>query len=364
MDNRNAYMLNKSNHKKNYDWWWHSLVAENEKTGELEPFFIEYYVINPGIASESPVFGQLPGQSQKPCYAMIKAGKWGEDKAQIHNFYAISDFSASKEIMDVKIGANTATEKHLEGAVSMSVEDAAAHPEYMSDAGDLSWNLEAEKVMSYSVGFGASPLLRRSNLFDMFWHIQGMKTLYNGTINFNGQKYRVRPETSAGYQDKNWGRDYTNPWIWLNCNRFFDQNGSSVESASLDIGGGNPRVAGIDLGEKILVAFRYEGKLYEFNFTHLFFQKQIWSCNVESDTVFWNVDVFNKTHHLKVRFSAPRKLMVLVKYENPDGKVNHKELWNGGHASGFVELYSKNRKKEELVCHLDGELGGCEYGRY
>lgn len=361
-EKRNAYMLNRSNHKNAYDWWWHSLVAENTETGAREPFFIEYYVINPGLGGPEPVFGQLPGVKKKPSYAMIKAGKWGEDKAQIHNFWGIKEFEASREKMDVRIGSNHADDYELKGSVKVSREEAENRPEMMSDAGEMSWNLKAEKDLHYSVGYGASLPFRRSNLFSMFWHVQGMKTRYSGTISFNGQEYRVRPESSAGYQDKNWGKDYTNPWIWLNCNNFTDSSGESVESASLDIGGGNPRIAGISIGEKILAAFRYRGELYDFNFTRLIAQKQDWECRVEDNHVFWDVDVSNRTHRLKVRFSAPRKDMIQVNYENPKGEKNHRELWNGGHASGSVELYRK--KGDRLICHLDGELGGCEYGRY
>ena len=46
--------------KQGYDWWWHSFTAKHEETGEERPFFIEYFVCNPALAQDTPVFGQLP----------------------------------------------------------------------------------------------------------------------------------------------------------------------------------------------------------------------------------------------------------------------------------------------------------------
>ncbi len=271
---RNAYMLKGSLQQKGYDWWWHSLLAENVKTGELEPFFIEYYVINPGVSLNKPVFGQVVGETRRPSYAMIKAGKWGENKAQIHNFWGMNEFFADHEEMNIRIGPNCADEKSLRGSVCLSEKEAKNHPEYMSDPGTMTWDLIAEKDLSYSVGYGASKYFRMLKIFQMYWHVQGLKVQYSGTIIYNDQEYCVKKETSCGYQDKNWGVDYTNPWIWLNCNRFTDAAGLKMDHTSLDIGGGNPRIIGMSVGEKLLAVFHHDGETYDFNFTRFFFQKQ------------------------------------------------------------------------------------------
>jgi hypothetical protein len=358
---RNGYQLRGKTKRHGYDWWWHSFVAENASTGELEPFFIEYYVINPALSPRKIRFGQIPGHSQKPSYAMIKAGKWGKDKAQIHNFWPADSFSAARKGMDLRIGPNSATETRLQGSVTLDVETAAAHPEYMSDPGTMSWDLTAEKVLTLSVGYGASALFRRLNAFSMFWHVQGMNTLYNGTVVFNGQRYRVRPETCAGYQDKNWGSDYTSPWIWLNCNNFTGSDGQKLGRTSLDVGGGRPVLFGIGLGEKVLAAFHHEDKRYEFNFSRIVFQKQRWSCAVGDHDVLWDLDLSNRTHRIVIAFTCPKETMLLVNYENPAGRKEHKELWNGGYASGTVTLYNKGNPIPVVTAR--GSLGGCEYGR-
>lgn len=367
---RNGYMLAGAQAKKSYDWWWHSLVAENSDTGELRPFFIEYYVVNPGLNTPEPVLGQLPENREKgvqPCYAMLKAGTWGEDSsAQIHNFYPISQFSASRSAMDVSIGGNTATDTALAGSVQVTPAEAAAHPEYMSDAGEMSWDLTAEKLLSYSVGWGTSELFSRLGAFQMFWHVQGMLTRYSGTIVYNGQEYTVRPETSAGYQDKNWGADYTNPWIWLNCNTFTSADtGEKLSYTSLDVGGGMPIVFGVPLGEKVIVAFYYKGQLYEFNFSKFWTgSQQEVDCGVRDDEVYWNIAAWNGEAAIEINFTCPTSHMQRFNYENSLGEKNHTQLWNGGHASGTLRFYKKRTTEYLLIDTLRGTLGGCEYGRY
>jgi len=174
MDDRNGYMLSGNRARRGYDWWWHSFVATNEKTGEKRPYFIEYYVINPALASKEVVAGQLPANKEagkKPCYAMIKAGRWGETgKAQLHNLYPVSAFSAERDRMDVRIGEHTATETRIKGSVALSEREAREHPEYMSDSGEMSWDLEAEKILKFSVGWGTSPFFRKLDALNMFWH--------------------------------------------------------------------------------------------------------------------------------------------------------------------------------------------------
>jgi hypothetical protein len=354
--------------KRGYDWWWHSLVAINRQTGERQPFFIEYFVINPALGGEEPILGQLAENKavgKRPSYAMLKAGAWVPGRAaQIHNFYGINQFSAVSDPLKVQIGPHYVTETHLEGSVKLTDAEVQEHPEYMSEAGEMSWNLDAEKVLPYNVGFGASPLFRNLNAFEMFWHAQGMLTRYSGTIIYNGDIFDVTPETSAGYQDKNWGQDYTNLWIWLNCNNFTSRNtGEKLALTSLDVGGAEPVVWGKALPRRLLIAFYHEGQLYEFNFSKFWHgPKQVTNCRVEDDQVIWDIEAWNRKGKIKIDFSCPRSHMHLFNYENPDGEVRHRNLWNGGWASGTVELYRKVKGNYELVDVFKGDLGGCEFG--
>jgi hypothetical protein len=370
MGDRNAYMLAGRRACHGYDWWWHSFVGINAKSGEPQPFFIEYFVINPALGNTTVVPGQLAANKAKgvrPSYAMIKAGLWGDGrKAQIHNLYPISDFSADRSRMDVRIGTNIATESHLSGSVSLRSEVASAHPELMSDPGEMSWDLKAEKVLSYSVGYGASRLFRTIDAFQMYWHVAGMLTRYEGRIACNGAEYRVERESSCAYQDKNWGSDYTNPWVWLNCNSFSRRGtGRKLERTSLVVGGARPVVFGRALPRRLLVAFYCEGDLHEFNFSKFWTaSRQRFDCPVSADTVEWNIDAWNRRTRVEIHFSCPRATMLSVNYENPSGEKRHNALWNGGYASGSVRLSRRTASGWDEVGTFDGEYGGCEYGEH
>lgn len=95
----------------------------------------------------------------------------------------------------------------------------------------------------------------------MFWHAEGMKTAFFGEIVWNGEKYIVDKENSYGYADKNWGKSFTSPWVWLSSNNLVSNiSKKKLEDSVFDIGGGRPKVGPIALKRKMLSAFWYEGK--------------------------------------------------------------------------------------------------------
>lgn len=360
---RNGFMLNGMLGKNGYDWWWHSLVAINKKTKKPKPFFIEYFVINPALGTGKPA---IPKGAGKPSFAMIKAGAWGKDARQINNFFAISEFRASREKMDIKIGRNIATETRLSGSVQLSEKDAEKHPEYRSDTGKMVWDLSVKKILPYSVGYGTSRLFRSLNAFRMFWHIQGMKCEYSGRIFFDGEEYMALPEKSFGYQDKNWGSDYTNPWVWLSCNNIRRKGGGkALKMASLVAGGGTPVFFGIPIKRKIVVAFYYEGKLYEFNFSKFWqLNRQEFGCKEDKKYVYWSITASNIKNKIEINFACEKEKMLFINYLNPKGEMNHTRLWNGGDAKGTIKLYARKNFKWQLIEEFICENGGCEYGEY
>ena len=365
---KNGYRLTKASSKHGYDWWWHSFVATSIETGELKPFFIEYYVINPGLWKGEIIWGQQKeskANRQKPCYAMLKVGTWGNDKVQLHNYYKITDFSATAKELNCSIGPNKLTDYYLSGAVHVSEQDRDSFPERMSDAGTMEWDLKVNKEVQFDVGYGSSNFFNLLGAFRMYWHVQGMRCKYSGELIFNNKKYLVNPETSFGYQDKNWGRDYTNPWIWLNCNNFRSKKTGEQVDASFDLGGGCPILFGVSLPQRILTAFYYKGEFIEFNFSKFWKKsKQIFNTSEDDDYYFWNVISENRKYKIDVQFKCEKSKLLLINYENPDGEKNHNKLWNGGHAEGVLILYKKEAGEFRLVDELEGSLGGCEYGEY
>ena len=367
---RNALMLRGPLAHLGYDWWWHSFTAQDAVTGEDKPFFIEFFVCNPALAEKEPVFGQLPEnkkKGKKPSYLMVKAGTWGEDACQLHRFFSLKDVKIHKSApYKIKAGDCFASETALRGSISISEAEAAAHPEWMCDHGTISFDLIIDKQIAFNVGYGASKPLRDVEAFAMYWHAEGMKSAYGGTITFNGRKYIVTPGKSYGYADKNWGRDFTSPWVWLSSNCLKSKKtGKTLHNSVFDIGGGRPKIYFVPLDRRLLGVFYYEGKEYDFNFSklHLHVQTQF-SFDETEDEVIWHVRQENIKAVMETEIHCLKKDILLINYEAPDGQKLHNRLWNGGNGYGTVKLYDKNGSEIVLVDEIEATHVGCEYGEY
>jgi hypothetical protein len=334
---RNSYMLTGALARKGYDWWWHSFTGHHAETGEPRAFFVEYFVINPAVSPDVVSFGQPPVNGI-PSYLMVKAGSWGpgEQKKQLHAFYPAGSATIDPGILNLSVGDNRLTETRASGAVVRTPEEVAEHPEYMSDSGSMSWDLTIDKRIALNVGYGAGGLARRLNAFTMFWHAEGMKTLYSGTVEIDGEKYVVTPETSYGYADKNWGTDFTNPWLWLaSSNLTRRSTGEKLHHSALDIGGGNPEVLGVPLGEKLLVGLNLEGVDYDVNFSNpLTGSRTFFRVTETDDDIVWRIQAQTHRFALAVDARCSKEEMLMVRYESPAGLKEHTRLWNAGREPG------------------------------
>ncbi|MBO4682789.1 MAG: hypothetical protein J5618_02910 [Bacilli bacterium] len=363
---RNEFQLFGKQGKKGYDWWWHSFTAINHKTGEEKPFYIEFFLCNPKLAGEEPIFGQLKENQEKgirPSYLMVNVGCWGKKHLQLHRFFAYKDIEIhSKAPFSVKASDCYLDEKKTYGIVSLSKEDSINHPEYMSDYGTISWDLSIDKQVAFNVGYGASSLFRKLQLFEMFWHAEGMKSAFKGTITLDGEVYDVIPEKSYGYSDKNWGKDFTSPWVWLSSNNLTSKlTGKKLDNSVFDIGGGRPKIGPLALNRKLLSAFYYEGKCFEFNFSKFWTNTRTKFESHETEKeILWHVEQKTWRNKMVVDISCNKEDMLWINYEAPDGRKRHNRLWNGGNGTGIISLYRGNK----LIDTIEAKNIGCEYGEF
>ncbi len=370
---RDRWMLYGPLSRKGYDWWWHSMTAENAETGEKKPFYIEFFTCNSALAEDEPVIVWNDPEAQKagkrPSYLMVNAGFWGEDHGQLHRFFSLKDVSIHKTApYSIVADDCKCSEVHTEGHIKVTPEEAAAHPEWMSDAGEMSWKFDIRKVIAFHVGYGASKFFRAINAFEMFWHAEGMKSEFTGEIVLNGVKYILKPETCNGYSDKNWGGDFTSPWVWLSSNNLKSQiTGKKLENSVFNIGGGRPKVFFLALNRKLLGEFYYEGKDYEFNFSKFWtLSRTKFDCWETDDEIHWHVLQTTKDAKLDTRIRCYKKDMLNIAYEAPTGYKRHNRLWNGGNGTGTLKLYKRSLfgRKETLIDEVYAEGIGCEYGEY
>ena len=367
---RDCFMLTGSLARQGYDWWWHSFTAHHAQTGEERAFFIEFFLVNPELGGPEPLFGMGPDgvrDGRKPSYLMVKAGTWGTGAKQLHRFFAWDDVELGRGVpFWVSADDCLACETDLIGRVRVTPEESTAHPEWMSDAGDIAFDLHINKQIAFNVGYGASEPIRATEAFQMFWHAEGIKCAYTGDVFLDGERYVVDPETCFGYADKNWGSDFTSPWVWLASNDITSRlSGERLRASALEIGGGRPKVGHLALDRKLLGELVYEGEPYEFNFSKLWTGSQThFACHETETHIVWHVEQETFTARLITDITCPKDEMLLIRYEAPDGQARHTRLWNGGTGTGRVQLFVREGFDWELVDDMDVAHVGCEYGEY
>ena len=366
---RNQYMLTGPFARKGYDWWWHSFTARHETTGKEVPFFVEFFLINPARGGSNAILGQMEENRRaglKPSYLMIKAGCWREKPLQLHRFYAWDEVTIRKGAPFLVATSDAlCSDRHLNGRISVSTEQ-AARPEMMCDEGTIEFDLDIEKIVPFNVGYGASAPFRMLKAFEMYWHAAGMKSLYEGRITLNGERYVVSKETSFGYADKNWGRGFTSPWVWLSsCNLTSNRTGKKLNNSVFDIGGGRPKIYFLALNRKLLSAFYYEGEEFEYNFSKFWTGTRTRFASKETEKeILWHVRQENQDSVLDVQVRCKKSHMLLVNYEEPDGRKRHNRLWNGGDGTGRIRLYRKTKDGLLLIDDMKATHVGCEYGEF
>ncbi len=362
---RNRYMLTETLADNGYDWWWHSFTGRNAKTGKEKGFFIEYFIVNPALGEFDPIFGE--NGKNRPSYMMIKAGCWGDNAKQLHRFFGTKFLDIYEDELRIIAEDCIIAEDVIRGSVDIDEDTSASHPEYMSDSGSMSWQLRVDKRLPFNVGYGTSRLFRKMNAFEMYWHVQGRKTFYTGSVFLDGEEYIVRPENCYGYADKNWGTNFTSPWLWLASSNLRSKlTGKKLYNSAFDIGGGCPKVFGIPIRKKLLGAFNYEGSEIEFNFSKFWtLARNKFVCYETKDKVIWKVKSTNaKGFIMDIRVTCRKKDMLLVNYESPDGFKRHNKLWNGGNGIGLIKLYKVTKGKKRLIDYIEARNIGCEYGEY
>lgn len=367
---RDRFMLTGGLASQGYDWWWHSFTARHAVTGKERAFFIEFFLVNPELGGAQPCFGMAPDgtrDGRKPSYLMVKAGTWGRDARQLHRFFGWDQVDVGMDVpYYVAADDCIACETDLVGRVRVTPEDAAAHPEWMSDAGDIAFNLRLDKQIAFNVGYGASEPIRATEAFQMFWHAEGIKCAYTGEVWLDGQRYTVDPQTCFGYADKNWGSDFTTPWVWLaSCDVTSRLSGQRLADTALEIGGGRPKIGHLALDRKLLGELVYKGEAYEFNFSKLWTGSQThFSCRETATQLVWHIEQETFTARLVTDITCPKDEMLLIRYEAPDGQARHTRLWNGGTGVGRVQLFERDEFDWVLVDDMDVAHVGCEYGEY
>ena len=119
------------------------------------------------------------------------------------------------------------------------------------------------------------------------------------------------------------------------------------------------------LDRRLLGVFWYEGKEYDFNFSHVWLNvKTAFSFEEQDELVHWHVRQENRDAVMDTEVYCRKTDMLLVNYEAPDGTKKHNRLWNGGNGWGIIKLYDKIDGELQLADEVEATHIGCEYGEY
>ena len=171
--------------KKGYDWCGILLMPIIKKRGSRKHTISNIFCATQLWLNRSRYWYGTSLRPEKPdkrpSYCMINAGFWGKEKGQLHRFFPwIQVTIPMNRLLDLKVGDCTCTETKMTGYVKVTEKEVRNYPEWMTDHGEMSWDISIEKQVAYHVGYGASKLFRSLNAFEMFWHAEGMKTAFSG----------------------------------------------------------------------------------------------------------------------------------------------------------------------------------------
>lgn len=352
----NAYQSNSMRlfNQYTYEWWWHHFSGTDIE-GNIHHFFLEFFVMNPQLNTIDPAF-----YPDKPCYLMIKGGMWPSKYnkgLQINSFLPISKLIVlSTKNLNIRFDDIIINERHLKG--KFSNRDKPSRQNLFSDIGTMEFDLHIHKKNPFDVGYATNTISRFMNLFDMFWYVRSTNAQYNGHIILNNKKYFIHSDTSFGYQDKNWGRNFSNPWLWISSSCICEDNGHLLKNASMVCGGTHPSILNKGIGDKnniLLYVYLSPKEIYEFNFTKFDDGKIKWKVKKSKKYFYWFI-TFKKTD-LSISLQIKHEInhLMNIHYENPYGQYVFKNLLNGGNGSGYMYI----NKKKYMLFHC-----GCEFGKH
>lgn len=340
--------------KQGFMRWRYFFSAHNKKTNAPKSFFIELIIVNPKRSPAQPIFGQLYEQKIKkhyPSYVMIKAGTWGDRSKQINDFYPSEKLKVNRKTATILINSIVFSHNTLKGSVSQSKSDIMLHPEYMSNAGAIAWDLQFK---SYS------PYCSSQN-----WYIFGTRCFFSGRLLFDNEEYIVQEDTSFGYCDKHQGKDFVNPIFGLTAHNLISKiSGKQLLKSSFAINSGFTKTIKNNVPYPSVI-FYYENVAYKFK-KHSFGNKHRVQIDFKNndDVLHWLVSAENNHFLLDIDVFCDKKATLFINYETPTGCFPLSKLWSSGYGVGELKLFKKINKSLQLLEHVTVENAYCEFGEY
>ena len=371
------YVLRGRLRQEGFERWRYSFSAFNRENGQEKNFYVELYIVNPGISPKVAVIGQksrlvhseadlqyaLAGTAAaktaneeiavRPSYVLVKAGVYGGDGIQLNKFIPSSQFTFIKNSGCFKAGECLFGTGSISGRLEVSSQDLRIKPELLCDFGSMDWDIKfARKI----IGIPAYHEKKE------FWAPFGVKTVYSGVIHLNGHEYVITPKIADGYSDKSWGSALPADYFHISSARMVSIiSGKPLLNSCFAIGG--------TFNGKLCGVLNLEENCYEIKE-----KKHFGKCSVihdctqvpgteDDEKVHWMVSVHKGRFVVDIDIFCSGKGLSVRDYEIPQGKRTLLKILGSGSGTGEIRVYKKTGKNLELLEHANIYGAVCEFGQ-
>lgn len=346
-------------------------------TGLEKTFFIEIAFINPAISPSEPILGFKPRvnvseedlqnvlagtvsaqkiQSESfvvPSYIAARAGIFGENAKQICTYTSIKNISVSPKTFDIQADHFHFSDDSLSGSIECSPAELIAHPEFLCNAGTVSWNVRYEKQRYFPKGY-------KSKICN--WTVPGARTIFAGSFIIDGKEFSLIPKKSFGYTEHFWGKSLPDSWFHLSSSNLTSLiSGKLMQNSCFSLQGiFNGRISILADFDGTEIRFTADCSKRKYQSKQDLSQapdengkeKLHWSVSANNKQYVIDIDIFCKTEQLFVR-----------SWEIPEGNRNVLKILSGVSSDGEIRLYKKIRGSLELIEHASIATALCEYGQ-
>ncbi len=370
------YVLRGKLRHEGYERWRYIFSGTNAVTSREKRFFIELYIVNPGISPKVPVIGQksrlamseadlqyvLAGTSSAqaagseievtPSYVLVKAGYFGQHGKQVNKFFASSQLTFVKNSSCFKVGNNVFSSDSLSGNVEVTEQELRVMPELLCNAGSFKWDLKFERNII------TEPLYNKKM---NFWAPFGAKSTFIGTITADGQEYNVSSRNCNGYSDKSWGQSLNSSYFHISSSKFTSLiSGKSLLNSCVAVEG--------NIEDTLYAMISLEGSTFKIREKKPF-KKQtvVFDCTQMpgeegNEKVHWTVSITYGHYLIDLDIYCRVNEMTVRDYEIPQGKRNLLKILGGGNGSGEIRIYKTIGKNIEMLEHANIYDAVCEFG--
>ena len=354
---RDSFMLSGALAKQGFDVWRHCIHGVSETTGKERTFILDFGGINPQLREEEPVFAK---DGTRPSYFAVMACICGEEGSVLTRYFPW-DRVSTDTALDVLVSASDCflSETRTMGRIEVSAEDVEKNPTVHPEAGKLIWDLKIKKPIALNLGYSTSGPLRDTEIMDAYWHTEGLISEYDGVIEWNGEKYLVKPETSYGYADKVWGKNAGPRWEYISCCDLTSKKNGKLKNSAFSFGIGTQiNVGPINTKEALAGGIYLDGETYEYNFSKMWMLTRSRTAEKRNGKkCVFAIAEETPLSRMKLKVTCDRNQMRELRMETTAGDLRRMLVGGDGQAELIIErkkVFLKNKWEWETIDVLKG----------